>query len=91
VEFLLSGYGWLTGDTNELGTEPVGNMIGELIEEFDWTQTRPSGLLVVTTDLLVSPMELVMYFGWVWEPRDTVDVSVAMKSDGGIDPLECGR
>jgi len=81
VEFLLSGYGWLTGDTNELDIEPVGNGIGKLIEVFNWTRTRPPGLSVITTDPLVSPAERMMYFGWVWEPRDAVDVSVATKSD----------
>jgi len=58
VEFLLSGYGWLTGDTNELGMDPIGERIKELIEAFDWTQTRLPGLSVVTTDPLVSPWSM---------------------------------
>jgi len=81
VEFLLSRYGWLTGEMNELDMETIGNKMEKLIDDFDWSRTLPPGLSVVTADPLVSPAEHVMYFSWVWEPRDAVDVTVATKLD----------
>ena len=79
VEFVLSALPWLSDRVSTM--KPV-NKEKNIEEVIDWSRTKDPSLFL-NSDLEDSrtALECWIYFGWHWDPIDSVDISVATKAD----------
>ena len=88
VEFVLSALTWLGLDSlhalrrEDTSLARKGPNVSISDWEFDWARIRSPFLGAPSVEpRLDSPIERLVYFGWVWEPGDSVNVSTATKAD----------
>jgi hypothetical protein len=88
VELILSAVTWVGLDAFHMPLSSLTSIAGEkAIEfafnwEFDWACIRSPFLGVQGSKAMIGGvMERMAYFGWVWEPGDSLNVSTATKAD----------
>jgi len=73
---VLSTWEWLMKITTT--TMPEKKKVESV---FDWGRLRHPHLDVSVPGYPGGSLERAVYFGWVWEPKDAFDITVAMRSD----------
>jgi len=76
AEFVLSTWEWLMKITTM--TMPEKKKVESV---FDWGRLQHPRLDVSVPGYPGGSLERAVYYGWVWEPKDAFDVTVATHSD----------
>ena len=65
-----------------LGRESLGDTRNkEEIKNVDWGRYRAPWLGESETSESTTPLERLLYFGWVWDPKETLNIAVACRRD----------
>jgi hypothetical protein len=88
VEFILSAFLWLgldshlalQGNDASLARKEPNESFSD--RDFDWARICSSFVGTLGGEFASdSPVERLAYFGWVWEPGNVINVSMATKAD----------